>query len=71
MRRQNCSVELQPAAVIVAALVTLTGVLVVALFSRRHERQHMREVLLEPAEKYGEAVLAAMAALRYMNPKER
>lgn len=56
-------------AAVVAALVGLSGVFVAALLSWRRERQRRDwEMLLVPSEKYANAVLSAMAALRYLTP---
>lgn len=59
----------QGVAAILGATVALLGALVVALISRRHDRQQQaRTVLLEPADAYASAALAVMAKLRRVAP---
>jgi hypothetical protein len=63
--------DLEPSVVIpiAVAVLGLVGGQVLAVFSRRHDRQQSaRTTLLEPAREFATSALTALAALRHVTP---
>ena len=55
----------------VVAVLGVLGAQLLAILSRRHERQQAaRSTLFEPAQEFARAAIVALAALRYVTPPE-